>query len=57
MSHPPAFLAGATHSLNAYGQLFKLSETWRPHRSVAALYLWRISDIAKKIKNKKSLSK
>ena len=25
-------------------QLAKLSEKWRPHRSVAALYLWRIAD-------------
>jgi DNA-3-methyladenine glycosylase II len=35
-------------------QLAKLTENWRPHRSVAALYLWRIADSAKK---KKSLSK
>jgi DNA-3-methyladenine glycosylase II len=35
-------------------QLAKFSEKWRPHRSVAALYLWRIADTAKK---KKSLSK
>jgi 3-methyladenine DNA glycosylase/8-oxoguanine DNA glycosylase len=38
-------------------QLLKLTEKWRPHRSVAALYLWRIADSAKKIKKKKSLSK
>lgn len=35
-------------------QLEKFSEKWRPHRSVAALYLWRIADTAK---NKKSLPK
>jgi 3-methyladenine DNA glycosylase/8-oxoguanine DNA glycosylase len=35
-------------------QLEKFSEKWRPHRSVAALYLWRIADTAKK---KKSLPK
>src|SRR5271154_4298253 len=35
-------------------QLAKFSEKWRPHRSVAALYLWRIADTAKK---KKSLPK
>lgn len=35
-------------------QLEKFSEKWRPHRSVAALYLWRIADTAKR---KKSLSK
>jgi DNA-3-methyladenine glycosylase II len=35
-------------------QLAKFSEKWRPHRTVAALYLWRIADIGKK---KKSLSK
>jgi DNA-3-methyladenine glycosylase II len=35
-------------------QLAKLTEKWRPHRSVAALYLWRIADSAKM---KKSLSK
>jgi DNA-3-methyladenine glycosylase II len=38
-------------------QLLKLSEKWRPHRSVAALYLWRIAETAKKPKKKKSLSK
>jgi DNA-3-methyladenine glycosylase II len=42
-------------------QLLKFSEKWRPHRSVAALYLWRIADTArkpkKKTKKKKSLSK
>jgi 3-methyladenine DNA glycosylase/8-oxoguanine DNA glycosylase len=35
-------------------QLAKFTEKWRPHRSVAALYLWRIADSAKK---KKSLPK
>jgi len=35
-------------------QLLKFSERWRPHRTVAALYLWRIADTAKK---KKSLPK
>jgi DNA-3-methyladenine glycosylase II len=35
-------------------QLSIFSEKWRPHRTVAALYLWRIADTAKK---KKSLSK
>ena len=35
-------------------QLEKFSEKWRPYRSVAALYLWRIADTAKK---KKSLPK
>jgi 3-methyladenine DNA glycosylase/8-oxoguanine DNA glycosylase len=29
-------------------QVAKLTEKWRPHRSVAALYLWRIADSAKK---------
>ena len=38
-------------------QLLKLTEKWRPHRSVAALYLWRIAEAAKKPKKKKSLSK
>jgi 3-methyladenine DNA glycosylase/8-oxoguanine DNA glycosylase len=42
-------------------QLLKFSEKWRPHRSIAALYLWRIADTAekpkKKTKKKKSLSK
>jgi 3-methyladenine DNA glycosylase/8-oxoguanine DNA glycosylase len=38
-------------------QLLKLTEKWRPHRSVAALYLWRIAETAKKPKRKKSLSK
>ena len=37
-------------------QLLKFSEKWRPHRSVAALYLWQIAGTAKKPK-KKSLSK
>jgi DNA-3-methyladenine glycosylase II len=40
-------------------QLLKYSEKWQPHRSVAALYLWRIAETAKKPKQarKKSLSK
>jgi DNA-3-methyladenine glycosylase II len=38
-------------------QLLKLTEKWRPHRSVAALYLWRIAEAAMKSKKKKSLSK
>jgi DNA-3-methyladenine glycosylase II len=38
-------------------QLLKLTEKWRPHRSVAALYLWRIAETAKKTKKKKSLPK
>jgi DNA-3-methyladenine glycosylase II len=35
-------------------QVVKYSEKWRPFRSIAALYLWRIADIAK---TKKSLPK
>jgi len=41
-------------------QLLKFSEKWRPHRSVAALYLWQIAGTAKKPKKpkkQKSLSK
>jgi DNA-3-methyladenine glycosylase II len=40
-------------------QVLKYSEKWQPHRSVAALYLWRIAETAKKPKraSKKSLSK
>jgi DNA-3-methyladenine glycosylase II len=40
-------------------QLLKHSQKWQPHRSVAALYLWRIAETAKKPKKakKKSLSK
>jgi DNA-3-methyladenine glycosylase II len=38
-------------------QLLKHSEKWQPHRSVAALYLWRIAETAKKPKAKRSLSK
>src|SRR6202035_2963017 len=38
-------------------QLLKLTEKWRAHRSVAALYLWRIAETAKIPKKKKSLSK
>jgi DNA-3-methyladenine glycosylase II len=33
-------------------QLLKLTEKWRPHRSVAALYLWRIAETAKKTQTK-----
>ena len=40
-------------------QLLKHSEKWQPHRSVAALYLWRIAESAKKPQKtkRKSLSK
>lgn len=40
-------------------QLLKHSDKWKPHRSVAALYLWRIAETAKKPKKtkRKSLSK
>jgi 3-methyladenine DNA glycosylase/8-oxoguanine DNA glycosylase len=38
-------------------QLMKISEKWRPHRSIAALYLWRIAASAAKKPKKKSLSK
>ena len=38
-------------------QLLQFSERWRPHRSVAALYLWRIADTAKRPKKKTSQSK
>jgi DNA-3-methyladenine glycosylase II len=31
-------------------QLLKESEKWRPHRSVAALYLWQIAESAKRVK-------
>jgi 3-methyladenine DNA glycosylase/8-oxoguanine DNA glycosylase len=34
-------------------QLLKLTEKWRPHRTVAALYLWRIAETAKKIEKPK----
>jgi DNA-3-methyladenine glycosylase II len=46
-------------SLPSPKQLLKHSEKWQPHRSVAALYLWRIAETAKKPKKtrKKSLSK
>ena len=47
-------------SLPTPKQLLKYSEIWQPHRSVAALYLWRIAETAKKPKKKikkKSLSK
>jgi DNA-3-methyladenine glycosylase II len=33
-------------------QLLKFSAVWQPHRSVAALYLWRIAETAKKPKKK-----
>src|SRR3974390_700045 len=36
-------------------QLAKSAEKWRPYRSIAALYLWRIAESAKP--NKKSLPK
>jgi DNA-3-methyladenine glycosylase II len=41
-------------------QLLKFSEIWQPHRSVAALYLWRIAETAKRPRKKakkKSLPK
>jgi DNA-3-methyladenine glycosylase II len=40
-------------------QLLKHSQRWQPHRSVAALYLWRIAESATKPKKakKRSLSK
>ncbi|HEY6621818.1 MAG TPA: hypothetical protein VIY68_19930 [Steroidobacteraceae bacterium] len=40
-------------------QLLKHSAKWQPHRSVAALYLWRIAESAKRNQQnkKKSLSK
>jgi DNA-3-methyladenine glycosylase II len=40
-------------------QLLKHSEKWQPHRSLAALYLWRIAETAKKPRKakKKSLPK
>jgi DNA-3-methyladenine glycosylase II len=34
-------------------QLLKHSKKWQPHRSVAALYLWRIAETAKKPKKAK----
>jgi DNA-3-methyladenine glycosylase II len=34
-------------------QLLKFSSVWQPHRSVAALYLWRIAESAKKPKKLK----
>jgi 3-methyladenine DNA glycosylase/8-oxoguanine DNA glycosylase len=37
-------------------QLLKHSEKWQPHRSVAALYLWRIAETAKKVKKRKGKS-
>jgi DNA-3-methyladenine glycosylase II len=37
-------------------QLLKHSEKWQPHRSVAALYLWRIAETAKKPKQSKKKS-
>jgi DNA-3-methyladenine glycosylase II len=44
-------------SLPSPQQLLKFSEKWRPHRSVAALYLWRIADTAKRPGKKQLLSK
>jgi 3-methyladenine DNA glycosylase/8-oxoguanine DNA glycosylase len=38
-------------------QLLKFSEKWRPHRSVAALYLWQIAGTAKKSKKPKKPKK
>ena len=38
-------------------QLLKFSEKWRPHRSVAALYLWQIAGTAKKPKKPKKPKK
>jgi 3-methyladenine DNA glycosylase/8-oxoguanine DNA glycosylase len=38
-------------------QLLKESEKWRPHRSVAALYLWRIAESAKRLKPAKKAKK
>jgi DNA-3-methyladenine glycosylase II len=41
-------------------QLLKFSEIWQPHRSIAALYLWRIAEAAQKPKKaprKRSLPK
>ncbi len=35
-------------------QVLKASERWRPYRSTAALYLWRIADTAKPAKSVKS---
>jgi 3-methyladenine DNA glycosylase/8-oxoguanine DNA glycosylase len=35
-------------SLPTPKQLLKVAERWRPHRTTAALYLWRIADAAKK---------
>ncbi len=38
-------------------QILKHSEKWQPHRSVAALYLWRIAEGAKKPKKTRKLKK
>jgi len=38
-------------------QLLKFSEKWRPHRSVAALYLWRIAETASKASRSKRATK
>jgi DNA-3-methyladenine glycosylase II len=38
-------------------QLLKFSEKWRPHRSIAALYLWRIAETASKAGRKKPANK
>ena len=38
-------------------QVLQFAEKWRPHRSIAALYLWRIADTAKKKAPKKQQKK
>lgn len=37
-------------------QILKKAEVWRPYRTAAALYLWRIADSAKDKKEKKTTS-
>ena len=37
-------------------QILKKAETWRPYRTAAALYLWRIADSAKDKKQKNATS-
>jgi DNA-3-methyladenine glycosylase II len=37
-------------------QILKKAEIWRPYRTAAALYLWRIADSAKDVKKKKATS-
>jgi 3-methyladenine DNA glycosylase/8-oxoguanine DNA glycosylase len=44
-------------SLPSPKQLLKFSEKWRPHRSVAALYLWRIAEAASKANRSKRATK